>query len=148
GQATVKSLLLVAWTLLHFKGNGVEADSEGCVVRGRTYPLGQPFSFTNGCFQYSCNCKRDGSFDCPIDRTRNICNQNRRGPTRKHKRQEGCKVKGRFYSLNRPFSFTDECFKYNCVCKSDGSWDCPASRTENICDKTEGQEVSDWFSNC
>ncbi|CAI9736705.1 Hypothetical predicted protein [Octopus vulgaris] len=140
GRATVKSLLLlVAWALIHFKDSGVEA-ADGCEVRGRTYPLGQPFSFTNGCFQYSCDCNRDGSWECPLERTQNTCVQNRRDPSRRQNKSKGCKVKGRYYSLDRPFSFTDGCYKYDCVCKNDGSWDCPAAKTVNVCNENTEKE--------
>ncbi|XP_029648016.2 uncharacterized protein LOC115222051 isoform X2 [Octopus sinensis] len=139
GRATVKSLLLVAWALIHFKDSGVEA-ADGCEVRGRTYPFGQPFSFTNGCFQYSCDCNRDGSWECPLERTQNTCVQNRRDPSRRQNKSKGCKVKGRYYSLDRPFSFTDGCYKYDCVCKNDGSWDCPAAKTVNVCNENTEKE--------
>ena len=35
---------------------------------------------------------------------------------------------------NRPFTYTEDCYKYNCFCACDGSWNCPKDDTEDICD--------------
>ena len=44
-----------------------------CVVRSNEYPLGSPFSFREGCFQYNCECHSDGSWECPADRAEDTC---------------------------------------------------------------------------
>lgn len=49
-----------------------------------------------------------------------------------------CVANGNEYPLGHPFSFVDRCFKYNCECHSNGSWECPANRAEYKCgDETE-----------
>ena len=47
-----------------------------------------------------------------------------------------CQVRGQKYRLGQPFSFNEGCFKYNCDCKRDGSWECPAARAEYTCQET------------
>lgn len=115
--------------------NTDQSSSKFCSVRGHRYPLGHPFSFTDGCFKFNCDCREDASWDCPASRTQDICKE----PVES---EDGCTVKGKKYSLGQHFSFTDGCFKYNCKCKIDGSWKCPARRTENVCDqqKKEAEE--------
>ena len=51
-----------------------------------------------------------------------------------------CKAAGKQYRVGRPFSFTEDCFRFNCKCHSDGSWECPSERTEYICQLREGQK--------
>lgn len=50
-------------------GDGVEM----CTAKGKQFPLGTPFSFMDGCYEYNCDCQRDGSWDCPAERARNRC---------------------------------------------------------------------------
>ena len=52
-----------------------------------------------------------------------------------------CTVEGNQYPTGRPFSFTDGCFRFNCVCNSDGSWECPSERSEYICPLKPGQVI-------
>ena len=47
-----------------------------CVARGNEYPLGHPFTFTEGCFEYRCQCHVDGSWECSSDEAEDICKQN------------------------------------------------------------------------
>lgn len=44
-----------------------------------------------------------------------------------------CTVEDNQYSVGHPFSFTEDCFRFNCECYSDGSWECPSERSEYIC---------------
>lgn len=44
-----------------------------CTAKGKQYPLGTPFSFMDGCYEYNCDCQQDGSWDCPAERARNRC---------------------------------------------------------------------------
>ena len=51
-----------------------------------------------------------------------------------------CVARGIEYTLGRPFSFMDGCFRYNCQCHSDGSWECPADRAEDVCQHGRDRE--------
>lgn len=112
-----------------------------CTVKGHQYPLDHPFSFTDGCYMFNCQCRSDGSWDCPASKTQDIC----KDPVES---ESGCTVRGENYPLGKAFSFTDGCFKYNCKCKLDGSWKCPARRTENVCEqeKKDGDDKSNTTS--
>ena len=60
----------------------------------------------------------------------------------------GCKAMGREYPLGRPFSLTDECFRYDCECHSDGSWECPAENAEYVCDKMSRTQTNHPQGEC
>ena len=51
-----------------------------------------------------------------------------------------CVARGTEYPLGRPFVFTDGCFKYNCECHSDGSWECPGHKAEYTCGQDPFEE--------
>ena len=56
---------------------------DACTVRGKEYPLGQSFSFSDGCYTYQCECHSDGSWDCPADQAVDRCGHTRdRQPTK------------------------------------------------------------------
>ena len=60
----------------------VSDNVRACVARGNEYTLGRPFSFTDGCIRYNCDCHSDGSWECPADRADDICQHGRdRQPT-------------------------------------------------------------------
>ena len=44
-----------------------------CSAGSNQYPIGQPFSFTEGCFRFNCDCHQDGSWECPSERSEYIC---------------------------------------------------------------------------
>lgn len=52
-----------------------------------------------------------------------------------------CVVSGHENPLGSSFSFRDGCFLYNCQCHSDGSWECPADRAEDLC--THDRQTTD-----
>ncbi|GAB1605393.1 hypothetical protein Ahia01_000821300 [Argonauta hians] len=117
-----------------------------CTVNGNQYTLGEDFTFTDGCFQYHCQCYRNGSVECPGENADYICGDQQTQHTRRTSSRNiyiivsedpvSCMVKGNKYPLGRPFSFNDGCFQYQCECKTDGSWQCPAENSKYICDQT------------
>lgn len=52
-----------------------------------------------------------------------------------------CKADGKQYPVGDPFSFNEGCFRFNCECYSDGSWECPSERSEYICSHQTGQII-------
>ena len=46
---------------------------------------------------------------------------------------ESCFVLGQYFPLGRPFSFKYDCYKYNCDCHTNGSWECPPEKAEYNC---------------
>lgn len=44
-----------------------------CSVDGRQYLVGHPFSFEEDCFQFNCDCYPGGSWECPAERSKYIC---------------------------------------------------------------------------
>ena len=52
-----------------------------------------------------------------------------------------CIAEGNQYPVGRSFSFTEGCFRFNCECFSDGSWECPSERSEYICPVQPGQRI-------
>ncbi|XP_052103035.1 uncharacterized protein LOC127736509 isoform X7 [Mytilus californianus] len=109
-----------------------------CEVKGRKYRGNSRFSYDEGSFRYNCDCNCDGSWNCPASRTERIDSNPQTGQCTE------CEVKGRKYRGNSRFSYDEDCFRYNCDCNCDGSWNCPASRTERICDsrQTSGLRTS------
>lgn len=118
-----------------------------CEAKGREYTLGQSFSFMDQCLKYKCECHSDGSWECLADRADNTCEGDRdRQPTPDRSRtrtQRSCNVRGKEYSLGNRFSFMEGCIKYNCLCYYNGSWDCPADKAVNTCerDRTRTENV-------
>ena len=53
-----------------------------------------------------------------------------------------CSARGKEYPLGRSFSFMDGCYRYNCECHSDGSWECPGDRAENTCTPDEDRDLT------
>lgn len=52
-----------------------------------------------------------------------------------------CTADGKKYPLNQAFSFTVGCYRYNCECRKDGSWECPGHRVENTCQSLRGRNT-------
>ncbi|VDI28645.1 Hypothetical predicted protein [Mytilus galloprovincialis] len=103
-----------------------------CEVKGRKYRGNSRFSYDEGEFRFNCDCNCDGSWNCPASRTE-IINSTPRPQTRPLAGQcTECEVKGRKYRGNSRFSYDEGNFRYNCECNCDGSWNCPASRTERL----------------
>ena len=44
-----------------------------CTAGGYKHRLGQSFSFIEDCFQFNCDCYSNGSWECPSDDSRYIC---------------------------------------------------------------------------
>ncbi|GFR76535.1 hypothetical protein ElyMa_000485900 [Elysia marginata] len=107
------------------------------------------FSRTEGCFKYSCSCKCDGSWECPAETRTNICTNGggryirRNSVTQKPRQRQcrSCRAASREYAGNSSFSFTKGCNKFMCSCHCDGSWECPADKTINICRRDDGREA-------
>lgn len=98
-----------------------------CVVDNRRYRGNTDFQYDDGCFRFSCQCSCNGSYDCPADRTIDTCTE----PVNENCRK--CHANGESYDPNTFFQYDDGCYRYSCDCSCDGSHNCPASRTENIC---------------
>ena len=98
-----------------------------CVVSGRKYQPNTQFQFDERCSRYTCDCNCDGSWECPSERTIDICRQ----PDRQQCKQ--CLAGGARRQPNSQFQYDEGCYRYTCDCKCDGSWNCPAQKTIDIC---------------
>ena len=111
------------------------------------------FSFTRGCDKFSCSCDCDGKYRCPSEKTEDVCDDRER-PTRRPNTDlitrvpsqvqcRRCRVTQREeFQGNATFSLTRGCEQFNCFCQCDGTWDCPAERTTNICDNSSEEAVT------
>lgn len=52
-----------------------------------------------------------------------------------------CIAQERHFPLDQAFSFREGCFEFHCFCHSNGSWDCPAERSEYKCKLEPGQQI-------
>lgn len=52
-------------------------------------------------------------------------------------RAQFCLVDNKEYALGQPFSFDQDCFRFKCFCSEDGSWNCPADDSQNLCGRTD-----------
>lgn len=52
-----------------------------------------------------------------------------------------CIAQEMLVTLDLPFSFREGCFEFHCFCHSNGSWDCPAERSEYKCKLEPGQQI-------
>lgn len=52
-----------------------------------------------------------------------------------------CTAEGNQYPAGSPFSITESCFRFHCVCFVNGSWNCPSDRAEYICEHEQGDTV-------
>ncbi|XP_060081144.1 uncharacterized protein LOC132560496 [Ylistrum balloti] len=101
-----------------------------CLVNNQAYRGNTQFQYEDDCYRYSCNCSCDGSFNCPSDRTVNICNE----PVNCRK----CHVNDESYDPDTFFQYDEGCHRFSCDCFCNGSYNCPASRTENMCGAAVG----------
>ncbi|XP_064618367.1 uncharacterized protein LOC135482358 isoform X2 [Liolophura sinensis] len=108
-----------------------------CTVEGKNYRLNSRFSYEKDCYKYNCICRMNGQHECPQRNVENICDDD----DRESDRLGYCLVKGQYYRKNSRFSYTENCYKYNCVCRSDGSYDCPATNRENVCERQRDKRV-------
>ncbi|KAK3599718.1 hypothetical protein CHS0354_037191 [Potamilus streckersoni] len=99
-----------------------------CNVRGQRFSGNSNFKFRDGCNEFNCFCKCDGGWNCPSEKTINICNTNI---------NTGCKycdVNGQKHEGNSYFTHRKECVEYkNCMCNCDGSWNCPGENAIDYC---------------
>ncbi|XP_055889811.1 balbiani ring protein 3-like [Biomphalaria glabrata] len=98
------------------------------LVKGNEY-----FDLRDGCKEYKhCFCRCDGSWQCPPQYARNICQGSTQVEGESNCRS--CQAKGKIVKGNSYFNLTEECLHYrDCRCHCDGSWQCPAQRAQNIC---------------
>ncbi|XP_061176286.1 uncharacterized protein LOC133185208 [Saccostrea echinata] len=114
----------------HSTSSGSGSSSHGsscrqCTAHGKTYAGNSHFQHDDGCYRLNCDCYCNGSWNCPADRTKNICTPET-GNCRK------CNVQGYDREPNSRFQFDKNCFRFDCDCNCDGSYVCPAERTRRI----------------
>lgn len=115
-----------------------------CSAYGSVFPGGQYFQVKHGCTEHrNCLCYCNGSWDCPKDSTRNVCDE-RQGvllkqtgigdPEVSETRCLTCLAYGKYFKGDSNFDVIDRCMSYRkCVCRCDGSWDCNDRFAVNIC---------------
>ncbi|XP_050392596.2 uncharacterized protein LOC126811148 [Patella vulgata] len=102
-----------------------------CAVNGITYMSNSDFEFREGCSQYNCKCFCNGSWECPPDKTENMC----RSPDYRIDGCRECLVNNQSYPGGSPFNYREGCWRFNCMCSCDGKWSCPPGRSVDICEK-------------
>ena len=80
----------------------ISDDVRACTANGVDYPLGQPFSFMDGCFIFNCDCHSDGSWECPEDRAVDRCRRTPDGGQRPRGREPPIDIENTWASVNRP----------------------------------------------
>ncbi|KAL4216390.1 hypothetical protein ACF0H5_024116 [Mactra antiquata] len=104
-----------------------------CSAYGKKYPPNKRFTTSDECYQYSCMCNCDGSWECPKELTVQICDDTSiiYSPERGTCRQ--CVLGINKYNYGELFELVDSCIQYRCTCNCDGSYHCPASSSVRIC---------------
>lgn len=130
--------LLVLLTVAIVASNA--SSCRNCLVDGRLYRGNSNFRFDRDCLRYTCQCRCDGSWNCPSQYTQNIC----RGPSNPtYGSCRSCVVYGRTYGRG-PFQMDRGCNRFSCDCNCDGSWKCPAERTKSLCWILDMSNFSNW----
>lgn len=96
-----------------------------CEVGGNRYRGNTEFRHSEGCWEWDkCQCRCNGSWMCPKEHARWTCSQQCRN----------CVLNDQTYPANSPFTFErGDCYRFHCQCSCNGSYDCPAEKTENTC---------------
>ena len=128
-----------------------------CKLDGGEIYLGESdFQLVKDCIHYNCRCNCDGSWNCPGERARRICNAD--GSPLRERTEEAatttatatqptsacrrCVVSDAERFLpNQPFTLRRGCNEYRCQCECDGSWNCPADRSRNVCGRRDEPEL-------
>ncbi|KAK3599719.1 hypothetical protein CHS0354_037192 [Potamilus streckersoni] len=99
-----------------------------CNAKGQIYKSNSPFKLREGCYEYNCFCKCDGGWNCPSEKTVDVCNTNT---------STGCyycNIDGRKIEGNSYFTHRNACIEYkSCICNCDGSWNCPGEYAIDHC---------------
>lgn len=72
-----------------------------------------------------CDC--DGNWECPPDKTKDICNTNPNTGC------SYCVVGGKRHEGNTRFKHVNGCIEWECVCDCNGGWNCPGENARDIC---------------
>lgn len=107
-----------------------------CVVSDtEQFDPDHPFSIRRGCLLYQCECRCDGSWQCPGERSRNMCDERREEDTAELRAQtcDGCQVSSYTYPGRSTFLLTRDCSQYACQCQCNGRWSCNHTAVRNIC---------------
>lgn len=98
------------------------------VSKNETYRGGSSFQLRQGCHHYQCQCRCNGSWECPGETARDVCIGEVPG---------GCRVckldSGEIYLGESDFQMVKNCIHYNCRCNCDGGWNCPGERARRVC---------------
>lgn len=108
-------------------------------VAGNTY-----FQMKNGCMEYkNCVCRCNGSWACPSKYARDVCKESSSSAERRttphhlpvsYAECQSCLAYGRYFRGNTYFNTRQGCRSFErCVCRCDGSWDCPARYVRDLC---------------
>lgn len=115
-----------------------------CQVEGQPRPFRgeSDFQMVKDCINYNCRCNCDGSWNCPGERARRVCNADGspltppQRPTTPQCRTCVVSDTERFQP-GRNFTLRRGCYQFQCGCECDGSWNCPAERTRNLCERRD-----------
>ena len=105
-----------------------------CHVNGKSYMPSKDFQFREGCSQYKCHCFCNGTWECPANKTVNVC----RSPDYRIDGCKSCLVQNETYPGGTAFRYREGCWEFNCFCACNGEWDCPPGRSTDLCKSTGG----------
>ncbi|KAK7108593.1 uncharacterized protein [Littorina saxatilis] len=134
-----------------------KCDAKGKEIMSNTY-----FEMTDGCVEFkNCVCRCNGSWSCPSQYAKNICNDQESGRGQAGRDTDvasssiaecqSCFAHGSYFRGNTRFTTRSGCTLYDrCVCRCDSSWDCPARFATNVCedDDPSNDVTTDTCSYC
>ncbi|CAG5131271.1 unnamed protein product [Candidula unifasciata] len=94
------------------------------------HPPNTWFTLTDDCVQHTCMCFCNGSWSCPADYNRWVCED----------KCLQCDVDGQIVPSNTQYVHKTGCLEYTCSCHCNGSWSCPEDATRDTCTQTRSQE--------
>lgn len=99
-----------------------------CTAERKQRTGNSSFQIKDGCWEYSCFCNCDGSWNCPTEDAREVCWGTHLFSSCGH-----CQVRGYMYRGDSNFTYKDGCYRFFCTCNCDGSWNCPPSQKHYLC---------------
>lgn len=109
-----------------------------CEAFGNKYPPNQKFKAEEKCYQYTCMCNCDGSWECPRELTIKTCNDTSSVYNAETATCRQCVIGPNRYNYGEIFDLFDNCVNYKCRCECDGAYNCPASTGVRVCRSGSG----------
>jgi hypothetical protein len=123
---------------------GAVSEAAGCktcrVSETEQFTGNTTFSIERGCARYECDCRCDGSWQCPPGKVKDVCARDVTVRPSSPTRCNPCKISKDVYPGNTAFKFTRGCSQFDCKCECSGRWTCNHKNRVNIC--REGEKAT------